>query len=420
MLVEVHVLKNLPPGCLNRDDSGAPKSCIFGGTTRARLSSQSIKRAMRQSFYFKNMMQNFNDTPGYRTRKLPELVGNYLRSNGVSEDYILAAMTFLSKLGQKEASNVMKDEDIDEENESEVTKTSIKGKSKKNIDPKNLITPQIMFISDHDIEVIGGSIKRYIDEGYTVDQIRDLKNVELSRYTEKDIKQRKKSPDIALFGRMVTSEHVDDVESAVQVAHSLSTFSTEVEYDFFTAVDDLNSGEETGAGMMGESQFNSGCHYMYANLNVGAFINNLGLTIQDFRKEPNSLNNALKVTEYVTEFIKAFILTLPAGKQNAFAAYAMPSFVALETSNTILPCSYANAFVNGRTNEDNHVEAAIKRLTSHMLRQRHAYSQLAEKDLHILQPEYDRNYLLERYYVDNATVLIKSLKETVANYLISG
>lgn len=31
MLIEIHMLKNYPPVNLNRDDSGAPKSCFFGG-----------------------------------------------------------------------------------------------------------------------------------------------------------------------------------------------------------------------------------------------------------------------------------------------------------------------------------------------------------------------------------------------------
>ena len=30
MLIEIHMLKNYPATNLNRDDMGAPKSCIFG------------------------------------------------------------------------------------------------------------------------------------------------------------------------------------------------------------------------------------------------------------------------------------------------------------------------------------------------------------------------------------------------------
>lgn len=50
MKLELHILQNVAPSNLNRDDTGAPKDAAFGGTRRARLSSQSLKRAMREQF----------------------------------------------------------------------------------------------------------------------------------------------------------------------------------------------------------------------------------------------------------------------------------------------------------------------------------------------------------------------------------
>src|SRR5438093_5751136 len=46
-LIELHILQSFPVSCLNRDDVGAPKTAIFGGATRARISSQCLKRAIR-------------------------------------------------------------------------------------------------------------------------------------------------------------------------------------------------------------------------------------------------------------------------------------------------------------------------------------------------------------------------------------
>ena len=46
-LIELHVIQNFPPSNLNRDDTGSPKDCEFGGYRRARVSSQSLKRAAR-------------------------------------------------------------------------------------------------------------------------------------------------------------------------------------------------------------------------------------------------------------------------------------------------------------------------------------------------------------------------------------
>ena len=45
MKVELHILQNFAPSCLNRDDTNTPKDCEFGGVRRARISSQCIKRA---------------------------------------------------------------------------------------------------------------------------------------------------------------------------------------------------------------------------------------------------------------------------------------------------------------------------------------------------------------------------------------
>ena len=47
-MIEMHILQSFPVTCLNRDDVGAPKSAYFGGVSRARVSSQSWKRAIRQ------------------------------------------------------------------------------------------------------------------------------------------------------------------------------------------------------------------------------------------------------------------------------------------------------------------------------------------------------------------------------------
>ena len=50
LYIDVHVLQTIPPSCVNRDDTGAPKQCVFGGVRRARVSSQAWKRAVRLAF----------------------------------------------------------------------------------------------------------------------------------------------------------------------------------------------------------------------------------------------------------------------------------------------------------------------------------------------------------------------------------
>ena len=46
--MELHIIQSVPVSCLNRDDLNSPKTAMFGGVQRARVSSQSWKRAIRE------------------------------------------------------------------------------------------------------------------------------------------------------------------------------------------------------------------------------------------------------------------------------------------------------------------------------------------------------------------------------------
>ena len=45
--VDFHVLQTVPPSCVNRDDTGSPKTAVYGGSVRARVSSQAWKHARK-------------------------------------------------------------------------------------------------------------------------------------------------------------------------------------------------------------------------------------------------------------------------------------------------------------------------------------------------------------------------------------
>lgn len=67
LIVDIHALHTVPPSLINRDDTGAPKTAVFGGVPRQRVSSQSWKRAIRQY-----MEQNIDSSlVGFRSKKLP-------------------------------------------------------------------------------------------------------------------------------------------------------------------------------------------------------------------------------------------------------------------------------------------------------------------------------------------------------------
>ncbi|MDX3329446.1 type I-E CRISPR-associated protein Cas7/Cse4/CasC [Streptomyces sp. ME02-6979-3A] len=46
----MHALQTVPPSNVNRDDTGALKTAVYGGVPRARVSSQAWKRAARTYF----------------------------------------------------------------------------------------------------------------------------------------------------------------------------------------------------------------------------------------------------------------------------------------------------------------------------------------------------------------------------------
>ena len=47
--IELHILQSFPVLCLNRDDLNSPKTAVFGGVQRARVSSQCWKRAVPEA-----------------------------------------------------------------------------------------------------------------------------------------------------------------------------------------------------------------------------------------------------------------------------------------------------------------------------------------------------------------------------------
>src|SRR5690606_24425278 len=89
------------------------------------------------------------------------------------------------------------------------------------------------------------------------------------------IKDVSNTPDLALFGRMIADEADWNTEAACQVAHALSTHRVGMEFDFFTAVDDLKPRDTAGSDMMGTVSFQSACFYRYACLDVAQLAKNL-------------------------------------------------------------------------------------------------------------------------------------------------
>ncbi|WP_457557384.1 type I-E CRISPR-associated protein Cas7/Cse4/CasC [Candidatus Harpocratesius sp.] len=332
MLVEIHMLHNYAPNNLNRDDTGSPKRCNFGGYPRARLSSQSLKYAIRKSPIFKEAMKEAG--MGIRTRHLPEKIKEKLLERGISEEFAVEAAKKATGFGNKDA--------------------------KETTDFK---TKQIMFFSQADIEKVTDIMEKAIKSSKDVAAFKKKKAKDLQNEIKK-IGVIPITPDISLFGRMITSEAFVDKEASMQVAHAISTNKIFNEFDFFTAVDDLQHRggemEDQGSAMMGDIEFNSSCFYKYFSFDTEQFISN-------FEEGKNEEVKKLMV-KTIEAFLKAAIFTSPSGKQNTFAAHQLPALVAVVIRSMKCPVSFANAFVSPASpfGKKDLEEVSVEKLIEHI------------------------------------------------------
>jgi CRISPR system Cascade subunit CasC len=119
--------------------------------------------------------------------------------------------------------------------------------------------------------------------------------------------------DIALFGRMVADDPTLNTDAAAQVAHSISTHRVDNEFDYYTAVDDRAPEDNAGAGMIGTIEYNSSTLYRYATVAAHELV--------------KQIDDPSAVAKVIQEFARAFVTSMPTGKQNTFANRTLPDAV---------------------------------------------------------------------------------------------
>jgi len=338
MFVELHLLQNFAPSCLNRDDTNSPKDCEFGGYRRARISSQCIKRATRE--YFKKNREELGLTGklAERSRLWPREMIKALQAAGKPEGdarlttaFVLGATSFW--LDKKDSNRTA----VLVFNKPEGRKQLLEGmlnhwepllEAAKAFEKKLVRKKKEKEEEAAEEEVVGREGKK--DKlSKEIQQNLPSKIKELIESIKTDVHS---GADIALFGRMVADLTDMNVQAACQVAHALSTNQVSMEFDFYTAVDDLSPKEETGAGMMGTVEFNSACFYRYANIDIAKLSENLD-------------GDAELAQKAVGAFLEAAVKAVPTGKQTSMAAQNPPSLVFAVVRDHGL-WSLANAFVD--------------------------------------------------------------------------
>jgi CRISPR system Cascade subunit CasC len=331
MFVELHMIQNFAPANLNRDDTNAPKDCDFGGYRRARISSQCIKRAIRRQFEIDDVLDEGN--LGRRTKRLAKELADRLEGTKDAEEVrrVVAAVMEGAGFG------------VGDDGRTEYL--LFLGRAE--IDA----VASLMLAEWEELRKLADEIeKRWTAEQQESGRKRSKKDVVKSVVPAKLKNQVQqlldggKAADLALFGRMIADLPGKNVDAACQVAHAISANMAEMEFDFYTAVDDLQPQEEAGAGMMGTIEFNSSCFYRYANIDFEQLLRNLlGKKPKDATSEEKTEANRLAI-QAVEAFLRAAVGAVPTGKQNSMAAQNPPSFVLAVVRPHGL-WSLANAFV---------------------------------------------------------------------------
>jgi CRISPR system Cascade subunit CasC len=361
--IELHALRAFPPSNLNRDDLGTPKTAIFGGARRLRISSQCLKRTWRMSEHFRGAFAE--DQLGIRTDRLPEEV---LKAVGATLDEPTQAglLELLASIGKKGAKATSDDEDEDAPTATEASEAS-SGTAR---------TAHLLFLSRQEVEAVGKfatekkdalakALKKKKPDAEEIKKLRKALQEFLVAHTSKN------AVDIGLFGRFVTSDEFDTVDGALQVAHAIGTQKVEIEYDYFTAVDDLSS--ETGAGHLGESEFASSVLYLYACCDLGQLERNLGA--RDAQGRQSDKEALLLARQSLPALVRAMAQATPTGKKTGTAPHTPAEYIEVVVRRGS-PLSFANAFakpVDGREQGGDVMAASILRLSAHRNRLEGAY-----------------------------------------------
>lgn len=304
--IQLHVLASYPPSNLNRDDLGRPKTAVMGGTQRLRISSQSLKRAWRQSDFLQEALSGHI---GIRTKEMGTKIVAALTTGNTLPDILSNQEKSPSRTPVPEKKAVEWAKAI----AGQFGKLTSGGEAAK--------IEQIAHFSPEEIAAIDSLLGKCVTSGKVPD------NEDLSL-----LRKEHTAADIAMFGRMFANTPAYNTEAAVQVSHAITVHDVVVEDDYFTAVDDLNALEtDAGSAHIGQFEFAAGLYYIYICINRDLLIENL-------------MGDANLASKSIAAITESCAKIAPAGKQASFASRAYASFMLAERG-TQQPRSLAVAFI---------------------------------------------------------------------------
>lgn len=342
--IQIHWLSSYPATLLNRDDAGQAKRVPFGGETRARISSQCLKRHWRLAGQGDVASAKANPWALHHVG-----VPMGLRSKEVVERQILP----------KAAIGL----DVDDAVVKAVQSALLKGLYGKNAEDKQkrqallFGEPEIAYLADKAREAMqqgGAKAAEGLLETFFKEEKKNLNTMKNGAGLES-----------ALFGRMVTSDTAANRNAAIHVAHALSVHAIERELDFMTVVDDLKSQDDSadaGAAGVFDMELASGVYYGYVVVDVPLLVANLA----------GDAETAAKVVQHLVHLIAE---VSPGAKKGSTAPYSFAEFMLIEAGSR-QPRTLANAFRKAIVlGKGDVAEKAVVALASHLQRMDAAYGQ---------------------------------------------
>ena len=377
---EFHILQSFPVTCLNRDDVGSPKTAMIGGSQRARVSSQSWKRAVRLA------MHDLGVTHGVRTKLISPLIAEACRSLGATPeqaracgDKIEAVFIKKDEKGKKKSAKTKSDSDTQEE---EVGGDSSSEK-----------TDTLLFLSPKEISVLANEFKKQeFDPGKVIVQSDPKKQAKEIADMIGKMPEGIDAVDIALFGRMVAQAAELNVEAAASFAHAISTHKVANEVEFFTALDDC--AVDPGAAHMGSLEFNSATYYRYVSLDLGQLSQTLA---------------GQHIPEAIEAFVKALFVSVPAARQSTQSGASPWDFakILVRTGHRIqIPFETAI-----KSKDGGFLKASIEEMKAYMNRQEKLHGSLFGKKAEYTYGE-DENFTID--------ILISALKQQATQAIVEG
>lgn len=343
--INIHVIQSVPASCLNRDDTGSPKTMIFGngGGLRARLSSQSQKRGI------KDALRKRTGSRTRLTKEVPTLLAKAISDNPDEKTWEIVEGALGTGLNLYSGG----------------AKDAKKARASAVASDERWTLSALYYVNLDDIEALGAALRENpisFEKGYEKVEANARVLDALARI------RNGVDPEIALYGRMVANDASQNVDAAVQVAHALGINDAVPQFDYYSAKDDMRE-SDNGAGMLGSIEFDAPVLYRNAIIST-----------EDLEK--NGITGEV-AERTISDFIHAFITTLPGGRQNTFAAHTLPEYVQVTVSDA--PVNLSQAFMEPTRGDI--ISEAIEKITERRIEVETAYVPAAA-NIVIASPKY--------------------------------